>query len=123
MTDPIEERPILIHGLMGDGPGFLCAAPKSARAGWAWKSASAWQRERRCGAIRCAREPFCTSRLKTDGTFEDAGYPHKIVMLILIHPTSQNAEDAYLQVKPYEKSLSRSLERLLLILCGWWFAD
>lgn len=31
MTDPIEERPMLIHGLMGDGLGFLCAAPKSGK--------------------------------------------------------------------------------------------
>lgn len=31
MTDPIEERPMLIQGLMGDGLGFLCAAPKSGK--------------------------------------------------------------------------------------------
>lgn len=31
MTDPIEERPMLIHGLMGDGLGFLCAASKSGK--------------------------------------------------------------------------------------------
>ena len=28
MTDPVEEVPMLIEGLMGNGLGFLCAAPK-----------------------------------------------------------------------------------------------
>lgn len=31
MTDPIEERPMFIQGLMGDGLGFLCAAPKTGK--------------------------------------------------------------------------------------------
>lgn len=31
ITDTIEERPMLIQGLMGDGLGFLCAAPKNGK--------------------------------------------------------------------------------------------